>query len=238
MVVKYAILSIDRKKGGLLMTLVTTQVSTCCDAKSLGEVVGHEDFTWGICSQCHDWTMFDIDTSHDNLDEWDEDELYKIHNVPITTPTMLNDTQRLRDIGPKCNLPNSIVANFEPKIISWITPQIGITSRDGVLQALEDGHFVINTAIEQTNKAHIKIPVEAGSGQVLHQLNQIKDIMNNVLTTTDQKIVVHCAMGMERSVLAVVWFMANTWGMTLETALAKIQEKRPIALNRLSWIAL
>jgi hypothetical protein len=41
---------------------------------------------------------------------------------------------------------------------------------------------------------------------------------------------------MERSVLAVVWFMANTWGMTLENALAKVQEKRPIALDRLSWI--
>jgi len=216
------------------MTLATTLLSTCCDSKSLGEIAGQGsgEGGWGICSKCHDWAMFDIDID----DEWDEDELYKAHNMPITTPTMLTDTQRLRDIGPKCNLPNSIVANFEPKIISWITPRIGITSRDGVLQALEDGHFVINTAIEQTNKAHIKIPVEAGSGQVLRQLNQIKDIINNVLTTSDQKIVVHCAMGMERSVLAVVWFMANTWGMTLETALVKIQEKRPIALNRLSWI--
>ena len=62
--------------------------------------------------------------------------------------------------------------------------------------------------------------------------------MTNVLATTDQKVVVHCAMGMERSVLSVVWFMANTWGMDLGNALAKVQEKRPIALNRLVWITM
>jgi len=213
------------------MSLVTVQLSTCCDAKSLGKVAhqGAGEEGWGICSQCHDWSMFEAET----FDEFDVPKF----TTPILIPPTVTDVQRLHTIGPKCNLPTPIVDNFQPKTISWITPRIGVTSRDGVPQALEEGHFVINTAEEQINKAHIKIPVEAGSGQVLRQLNQIKDIMGNVLTTTDQKIVVHCAMGMERSVLAVVWFMANTWGMTLENALAKVQEKRPIALDRLSWIA-
>ena len=213
------------------MPVVTVQLSTCCDAKSLGEVAhqGSGEGGWGICSQCHDWSMFEVDT----FDEFDEPE----YHVPFTIPPTATDAQRLRTIGPQCDLPTPIVDNFQPKIISWVTPRIGVTSRDGVPQALEDGHFVINTAEEQVNKAHVKIAVKVGSGHVLEQLNQIKVIMDNVLTTTDQKIVVHCAMGMERSVLAVVWFMANTWGMTLENALAKVQEKRPIALNRLSWIA-
>jgi len=213
------------------MSLVTLQLSTCCDAKSLGEVAhqGSGEGGWGICSKCHDWSMFEADT----FDEFDVPKF----TTPITIPPTATDAERLRTIGPQCDLPTPIVNDFQPKIISWVTPRIGVTSRDGVPQALEDGHFVINTAEEQFNNAHIKIPVKVGSGQVLRQLNQIKDIMGNVLTTTDQKIVVHCAMGMERSVLAVVWFMANTWGMTLENALAKVQEKRPIALDRLSWIA-
>ena len=213
------------------MSLVTMQFSTCCDAKALGEVAhqGSGEGGWGICSQCHDWTMFENDT----FDEIEEPE----HHEPITIPHTATDAERLRTIGPQCDLPTPLVNNFQPKIISWVTPRIGVTSRDGVPQALEDGHFVINTAEEQFNNAHVKIAVKVGSGHVLEQLNQIKVIMDNVLTTTDQKIVVHCAMGMERSVLAVVWFMANTWGMTLENALAKVQEKRPIALDRLSWIA-
>jgi len=211
------------------MTLVTACLSNCCDAKPLGEVIEQGAMDWGICSKCHDWTMFDIDI----FDEAEEAKLY----APITIPSTATDAQRLHTIGPQCNLPTPIVDNFQPKIISWITSRIGVTSRDGVPQALEDGHFVINTAAEQFNVAHVKIPVVAGSGHVLEQLNRIKMIMDNVLTTTDQKVVVHCAMGMERSVLAVVWFMANKWGMTLETALAKVQEKRPIALDRLSWIS-
>ena len=213
------------------MSLVTMQFSTCCDAKALGEVAhqGSGEGGWGICSQCHDWTMFDTD----KFDEIDEPE----HHTPFTIPPTATDAERLRTIAPLCDLPTPIVNGFQPKIISWVTPRIGVTSRDGVPQALEDGHFVINTAEEQFNNAHVKIAVKVGSGHVLEQLNQIKMIMDNVLTTTDQKIVVHCAMGMERSVLAVVWFMANKWGMTLENALAKVQEKRPIALDRLSWIA-
>jgi len=221
--------------------MVTTLSSICCDAKAVGGLVEQDEGDWGVCAQCNDWAMFE----EDSFNAADTDR-YPMYTAPERQNTFTGanqalknatDAQRLRDIGPKCNLPNTVVANFQPKIISWVTPRIGITSRDGVDQALEDGHFVINTAAEIYNKAQVKIAVDAGSGQVLRQLNQIKDIMTNVLATTDQKVVVHCAMGMERSVLSVVWFMANTWGMELKTALTKIQEKRPIALDRLSWIA-
>ena len=226
--------------------VVTVKLSTCCDAKSLGEIAhnyaNNGDGGWGICSQCHDWTMFEADEYNGaDMDDWDEIDFPNTSPTttprPFTIPPTATDAQRLKTIGPQCDLPTPIVDNFQPKIISWVTPRIGITSRDGVPQALEDGHFVINTAEEIINQAHIKIAVKVGSGQVLRQLNQLKDIMTNVLNTTDQKVVVHCAMGMERSALTVIWFMANTLGMTLETALAKCQEKRPIVLNRLSWIA-
>jgi protein-tyrosine phosphatase len=62
--------------------------------------------------------------------------------------------------------------------------------------------------------------------------------METILTTTNQKIVVHCAMGMERSVLAVVWLMASKWRMRLEQSYDQIKKHRPIALNRLNWITM
>ena len=226
--------------------VVTVKLSTCCDAKSLGEIAHNYankgDGGWGICSQCHDWTMFETDEYNGaDMDDWDEIDFPNTSPTttprPFTIPPTATDSERLLTIGPQCDLPTSVVNGFKPSILSWVTPRIGITSRDGVEQALADGHFVINTAQEINNGAHVKIAVEAGSGQVLRQLNQLKDVMTNVLATTDQKVVVHCAMGMERSALTVIWFMANTMGMKLETALAKCQEKRPIVLNRLSWIA-
>ena len=224
------------------MNVETIELSTCCDAKVVVEIYEgyNEHDHWGICADCSEWTVFATD-----LTDWptsDVDESIEELQTPFTGATQalnnISDSERLRYIGTNCNLPTSIVDNFQPKVISWVTPRIGITSRDGVRQALEDGCFVINTAEEINNEAHIKIGVDGGSGKVLRQLNQIKDVMTNVLATTDQKVVVHCAMGMERSVLSVVWFMANTWGMDLGNALAKVQEKRPIALNRLVWITM
>ena len=93
-------------------------------------------------------------------------------------------------------------------------------------------------ADEIHNDAQVKIPVEIGTGMVIHRLTEIADVMDKVFTTTNQKIVVHCAMGMERSVLAVVYFMASKWRMQLRQALKQVQSKRPIAVDRLHWITL
>lgn len=206
------------------MLNTTTQISECCEAPVLGDIVKE----WGLCSHCHDWTPF-------------EEAEIAVQEEAYTIPKAATDKERLEVIAPKCGYSDEEygkVVKFDPRTISWIADRIAVTSREGVAQALEDGHFVINTAEEIVNQAHVKIPVKVGSGQVMHQLNSILGVMDKVMTTTNQKIVVHCAMGMERSVLAVVWFMANTWGMTLEQALNQVKEHRPIAMNRLNWIAL
>jgi len=204
-------------------------ISNCCDGKSLGEIVDD----WGICSICHDWTVFsDSDlTTEDFPDVPEKPE-------PFMASQAETDKERLYSIGLKCNIPKDVVEHFNPRTISWITSRIGVTSRDGVLQALEDGHFVINTAGEITNEAHVKIPVLINTGMVLHQLIDIANVMEKVMTTSDQKVVVHCAMGMERSVLGVVWYLATKQGMSLQRALKLVQEHRPIAQDRLNWIKL
>ena len=100
------------------------------------------------------------------------------------------------------------------------------------------GHSITQLAKKDNKIICVTAAMEIGTGMVIHRLNEIADVMEKVFSTTNQKVVVHCAMGMERSVLAIVYFMATKWGMQLQQALKQVQSKRPIALDRLHWITL
>jgi len=225
------------------------QLSQCCESTPNGEIDYIDDLDFGHCSKCGEWSFFeefenDNESVQGKLELDDEEE--KTVEVPKTvkppytyTPTQtVTSSDTLKRIGPNCHLSPEIYNTFNPSIISWVEERIGITARDGVPQALADGHFVINVADEIYNDAQVKIPVEVGTGMVIHRLNEIADVMEKIFSTTNQKVVVHCAMGMERSVLAVVYFMTSKWRMQLQQALKHVQSKRPIALDRLHWITL
>ena len=230
------------------------QLSQCCESTPNGEIDYIDDLDFGHCSKCGEWSFFEEFENNDKsvqgelkLDDVKEEtveeetvEVTKAVKPPFTyVPThTVTSADTLKRIGPTCRLDADVYNNFDPKLISWVEERIGITARDGVPQALADGHFVINVADEIHNNAQVKIPVEIGTGMVIHRLNEIADVMEKVFSTTNQKVVVHCAMGMERSVLAVVYFMASKWRMQLQQALKHIQSKRPIALDRLHWITL
>ena len=211
------------------------QISKCCDSVAVGELHdGAENSSFGKCSDCGEYNFFDeVGEEHAEL-------LNEVNQKTSAMKALLQETSRetLQLIGPKCNLPEEVYNKFNPAVISWVAERVGITSRDGVEQALADGHFVINVADEIWNDAHVKMAIEPGTGTVLNTLNILADTMERVLTTTNQKIVVHCAMGMERSVLAVVWLMASKWRMRLDQALQQIKKNRPIALDRLNWITM
>ena len=208
------------------------QISKCCDSKVVGELSEVEDATFGKCSDCGDFSFFDV------VDEAHADLLEDSNKTPYTFEDRETSYDRLQLIGPKCGFPEDVIRNFNPAIISWVAERIGITAEDGVAQALADGHFVVNTAKEIFNDAQFKMPVEPGSGMVLNTLNVIADTIETVLTTTNQKVVVHCAMGMERSVLAVIWLMASKWRMRIDQSYQQIKKNRPIVLDRTSWITL
>ena len=209
------------------------QISKCCDTQPTGEIYnGAEDTTFGKCSECGDYTFFDeVTEAHAEL-------LAESNKTPYTFTERETSYDRLQTIGPKCEFPADVVKDFNPAIISWVAERLGITAEDGVEQALADGHFVINTAKEIHNNAQIKMQVEPGSGTVLNTLNAISEVVTNVLTTTSQKVVFHCAMGMERSVLACIWFMASQWRMRIDQSYQQIKKHRPIALDRTDWITL
>ena len=229
------------------------QLSQCCESAPTNDVNHIDELDFGHCSKCGEWSFFDEFENDDDatqgklpLEDDEDDEVEetvtatKTVKPPFTyVPTRtVTSAETLQRIGPTCRLDAEVYNKFDPKLISWVSERIGVTARDGVPQALADGHFVINVADEIHNDAQVKIPVEVGTGMVIHRLNEIANVMEKVFSTTNQKVVVHCAMGMERSVLAIVYFMATKWGMQLQQALKQVQSKRPIALDRLHWITL
>ena len=102
---------------------------------------------------------------------------------------------------------------------------------------------MINVAEEIISNADIKIPVvppETGSGTdgTRSDVEQVADHIKNTLDANDKKVVVHCYMGMERSVLCVVWYMCKFMGMDLDQAYEEVSKFRPIAADRRYWIGL
>ena len=63
---------------------------------------------------------------------------------------------------------------------------------------------------------------------VLHEINDQMD-------ATDDKVVVHCFAGMERSVLTCVWYLHRYEAMSIDYAYQVIYDKRPVILDRRHW---
>ena len=128
---------------------------------------------------------------------------------------------------------------FNPDEISWVNDRIGVTDLVGAFVAAAEGNFVINVAGETDSPCDIKEPEDPriGPEALRETLDRIADEMHNVIETTDKKVVVHCYMGMERSVLSVVWYLHRYEGKTIDAAYQIVANVRPIAIDHRSWIA-
>ena len=128
---------------------------------------------------------------------------------------------------------------FDPDEISWINDRLGVTDLVGAFVAADQGHFVINVAGETESPCDFREPVDprVGPEALRETLNFITDEIHNVIKTTDKKVVVHCYMGMERSVLSVVWYLKRYHGKTIDEAYQIVANVRPIAIDHRSWIA-
>ena len=127
---------------------------------------------------------------------------------------------------------------WDPDELSWVLPGVAITDREGGLDGKAQGHYVINVAGEIYSDADKKIPVEPGygPGQTRRTVEQVADLIDTVLRSEGRKVVVHCAMGMERSVLCVVGYMQKYLDMTIDQAYEQVSAIRPIAADRRHWL--
>jgi len=131
---------------------------------------------------------------------------------------------------------------FDSDELSWVLPRVAITDWEGGLAAKRLNHYVINVADEINSNAnadpYLKIPVEPelGIDQTRKTVEHVADLVGHVLQETDRKVVVHSAMGMERSVLCVVWYLRKYLGISIDQAYQQIGALRPIVADRRHWV--
>ena len=133
----------------------------------------------------------------------------------------------------------SIPADFDIDDIHWVIDRVGITDFEGCSEAVVRNYFTINVAGELDSSAQIQADIDPGSGKVKKELDKLVVLMHKAFTDNDDtKVVVHCAMGMERSPLTVVWYLHKYQDKTIDEAYEMVQNARPVAVDRRDWIDL
>ena len=126
---------------------------------------------------------------------------------------------------------------FDVDEIHWVTDRKGIKDFEGSAEAVVRGYLVINVAGELESSAQIQEDINPYTNTVKKTLNKLATLIDKTMTDDDTtKVVVHCAMGMERSPLTVVWYLHNYQDMSLDEAYKMVQAARPIAVDRRDWI--
>lgn len=127
--------------------------------------------------------------------------------------------------------------DFDIDEIHWVTDRIGITDYEGCTEAVLRGFFTINVAGEIKSSAEIQADIHPGRGNVRENLDTLATLIETALSWSPQtKVVVHCAMGMERSPLTVAWYLHTKQNKTLDEAYEMCMKTRESTIDRRSWI--
>ena len=157
----------------------------------------------------------------------------------MTTPQkfIYNTPSKERLVHLKHLVGRDIPDDFDIDAIHWATDRIGITDYEGCTEAVVSGYFTINVAGELESSANIQSDIDPGSGKVKETLDGLVALMDKALKDDDHaKVVVHCAMGMERSPLTVVWYLHTKLGKTIDEAYDIVIKARASVVDRRSWI--
>ena len=110
-----------------------------------------------------------------------------------------------------------------------------VTGHDGVLDAAMKLHYIINVTEDLESVANLQIGIKAYAEDVEDDLDLIALAISQKMKR-GWSVTVHCALGMERSCLAVAWYMSKYCKMTLDDAYDLIAERRPIAVDRREYL--
>ena len=149
--------------------------------------------------------------------------------------------ERITWLGRMSRTPEMLGDGFDLEELSFPHPSIAITCREGAAQvAGQPGYYVINVAGELNTPCDLKMPVDPRDGvsATRSQLDRIAGVIDQQLEGPDDtKVIVHCAMGIERSALAVAWFLRSRLGYgSLTAAYDAISAARPIVADRSHWV--
>ena len=70
---------------------------------------------------------------------------------------------------------------------------------------------------------------------MMENIELVSSIIQNHIMS-GEKVLVHCLGGMERSPLAVTWYLHKNAGVGLNDAFDFVKKKSPQALNRIQWL--
>jgi len=134
---------------------------------------------------------------------------------------------------------------FDANEVSWVHPLLAVTSRQGASTVYQKNDlnktlYVINVADELNTPADYKIPVniDLDTRTTKLALDTLAEIIHNHISRGKQ-VVVHCALGVERSALTVVHFLTQyLYYPTLDEAYEHVSSIRPIVADRRSWAGL
>jgi len=76
---------------------------------------------------------------------------------------------------------------------------------------------------------------ESDAEVMMENIDLVSTIIQNHIMA-GEKVLVHCMGGMERSPLAVTWYLHKNAGVPLTDAFDYVKTKRPQALNRIQWL--
>ncbi|MAH46797.1 hypothetical protein CMI37_13290 [Candidatus Pacearchaeota archaeon] len=150
----------------------------------------------------------------------------------VSSKERLHGLEGLVDIGCLGD-----TTGFDPDEISWATDRLGITDWEGAYNAtLNSDYHVITVAPEIDIGANATFNLSPGSGKVREVLTEAARYINRIMVETDDRIVVHCAMGMERAPLTVAWYLMNEKYIGFDDAYEIIARARPIVCDRREWL--
>ena len=121
--------------------------------------------------------------------------------------------------------------------MSQILDNLYLGSLDDALNAPPD--FVIVCVLEyqppNEPKGAYRFPFLEGGLANVKVLDEFADFVDKLLSE-GRKVLVHCAMGIERSPLAVVWYLHKKKGMSIPEAYAFVKSKRSVVADRTVWL--
>lgn len=80
------------------------------------------------------------------------------------------------------------------------------------------------------------VPIKTDSGHVHRdQLDKVCTFIDAMLKT-DRHVLVHCMAGIERSPLAIAYFLTRHFGMDIEQAYRLVKKGRPQTQDRRVWL--
>ena len=157
-------------------------------------------------------------------------------NEPSVSIKGICSSKRIKHLRSISNF--NLPEEFDPDEISWVSPRVAVTDWEGGVNAYKSGEFVICVAEEFRDTGHVYIPLDPTrpTEHVTDTLERITKLIQWVLSNSTKGVVIHSALGMERSVLAAAWYLRKDLGMTMGEAYAAIGEVRPIAVDRRDWV--